>query len=313
MGKNVMRTSRYSKLLRVLGILAVVVAIAVGVAVLWQDYDRNHESERDAYSLPKALVNLSKSFTSSKETESGDGNETNSSKEESDSIFKMIIGNGEDESEPEEEAQAVPEAAGGITEKGLPANERDFGRTLFVGDYFAYNTPNYAFRDSEFAYVTGYDLNYVLNKKLMNLNGSNVTLSQYIISFDESIDEVYITLTAESISWMDATTFSKKFEAFIGEVQNTLPNKTVYVVSIIPLNEEMAAKHEYTVTNEKIDSINEYIKSIAVEKEFWFVDASGPLKDETGGLSESNTTNGIRLNDAGYAVWKECILTHRAK
>ena len=48
--------------------------------------------------------------------------------------------------------------------------------------------------------------------------------------------------------------------------QDVYPEAHIYVQPIFPINEEKAAKRGYSVTNEKIRQINEYIFSFAEEK-----------------------------------------------
>lgn len=295
----------YTKLLNTVGKIVIVLAIAGLVAIIWQSIDNSHNN--DEYSLPKAFIRIVNSFNKEEDEETGDG-AGNDTKEGSFLDFLSDFGNNEtvEDTPPE----IIP--VGGIPADKKAASESVLERSLFVGDYFVSNIQAYCFKDTSLAYVSGYDLNYVLNKKLCLMNDEYVTLPQYVLSFEENVDDIYIALTAESVSWMDETTFKKKFESFIDEIINNMPEKTVYVLSIPPIDEEMALKRDYTVTNEKIDSINDYILSISGAKEFWFLDINSKLKDDSGKLNSDFTTNGIRLNTSGYEIFKNYILTHRA-
>lgn len=305
MRKHITRFNTYPKIFNYLGYIIGVIVLSVIISLVWQKIETSTTS--DEYGLPKAFVKLVDSFKKDdvKEIEE----EEDTLDKDNNSIFDIFS---DTEKEPSKEVleEFVDDVPAGVPSVKQAALEDSFSNVLFVGDYFAYNIQNYCFKTSKFAYVSGYDLNYILNRKLLSLNEEHVTLTQYITGYDDAVDKIYITLSAESISWMDETTFKKKFLTFIDEVINNMPEKTVYVMSILPIKEELAVKKEYTVTNKKIDAINEYILSMSYSKGYWYLDVSEQLKDSNGELTVDYTTNGIRLNEYGYDIWKNYILTH---
>jgi lysophospholipase L1-like esterase len=111
---------------------------------------------------------------------------------------------------------------------------------------------------------------------------------------------------------MDVPTFVKKYIAFVDEIISGFPEAHIYVQPVLPINEEKAAKRGYTVTNERINQINEYILSLAEERSLWVLDMAESFKDKEGKLPEEYTTNGIRFEKDTYEIWSEYILTHKA-
>ncbi len=315
----IVRTKKYGKLVRLSIIFAVVAVFAGFIAYGWQQYEENkypEGTERD-YSLPNAFISFARLITEfmerGKEEQPSDTVQSEPEDEEDNII---IVGDSDNNSgigvSSEEEPE--PEIRGGIVEKSENEGYYAFSDSLFVGDYFVSQAENLRyFEYSEYASVTGLDMNTVLTKKaLKDEEGNLVTLADYVAGF-ENVRAIYIMFSAESISWMDCPTFVKKYTAFVDAVIAAHPEAHIYIQPIFPINEEKAAKRSYSVTNEKIDEINSYIYSIAEERNLWMLD----MKEVFTGKKETElpaelTTNGIRFEKEAYEIWAEYILTHKA-
>lgn len=313
---KVMHSSKHPKLIRLFIILGIVVFLSILVAFSWQKYDekKHPEGNETNYSLPNAFVDffeLIQNYIEEHSPKEEVRYVTETDENGNEKVVKIIVGQKDN---PGEEPEIVDEPIiiedhGGIAVNSSLQGDSEFSHTLFIGDYFAYNVQNYCFKNASYAYVTGYDLNYILNKKLIPFEGSYYSLPEYIGKFKD-IDRVYVTFSAESISWMDTSTFVLKFQSLLDSVNAIYDDVTIFVMPILPINEEMAAKREYTVTNEKINEINSFIKDLTLEREMWYLDMENLFRNETGGLSEEATTNGIRLTEESYTVWKEYIQNH---
>ena len=272
------------------------------------------------YSLPNAFINFAKlinDFMEQAAAKEEESSETNVSKPKDDGIDKIIIvGSSENESsetaventEPEE-----PEIRGGIVPQRDNAGTYSFQNTLFVGDYFLSQVHSLGYFDrSKFAYATDLDMNTMLTKKVLKLEDKYVTLVDYAKSFSgKDIEAVYITISAESVSWMDVPTFVKKYTAFVDEIISAFPKAHIYIQPILPINEEKTAKRGYSVTNDKINKINEYIYAYAEENSIWILDMTKSFADKNGVLPEEYTTNGIRFEKDTYKIWSSYVLTHK--
>lgn len=317
-----MRTRKYTKLVRFAVIAAAIVLVSCLFAYGWQKYEEEKypDGTNANYSLPNAFLNFAQlvtDFFSQDRKENGDLASLNSDEEESsgnDTVTEIIVGGnaGDQSEEGEPEAEAEPVIKGGVVPETEAAAESSFSTSVFVGDYFVYYADYMGCCDYALpVYATGYDLNSLLSKKVMRLEGEEVTLTDYIASI-KGAKAVYIMLSAESISWMDYPTFVKKYTAFLDGIISVQPDADIYIQSILPINTAEASKRGYSVTNEKIDQINEYLASISAEKEVWYLDAASAFKDDSSELLEEMTTNGIRLSDEAYNVWYEYLLKHKA-
>ncbi|MBR3963499.1 MAG: hypothetical protein IKK14_08255 [Oscillospiraceae bacterium] len=321
--KAVVRTKKYGKLIRISAIFAAIAISAGLIAYGWQQYEEEKypEGTEMDYSLPNAFIDFARlinDFITQNANPEETPSEVNASKperEEKDNI--IIVGSEEPETSgenPESSEPEEPEIRGGIVPQKDNAGFYSFKDTLFVGDYFLSQVHSLGYFDrSKFAYTTDLDMNTMLTKKVLKLNDEYVTLADYAESFkDKDIEAVYIIISAESVSWMDVPTFVKKYTAFVEEIVSSFPEAHVYVQPILPINEEKAAKRGYSVTNEKINRINEYIYSLAEERSFWILDMAKNFANENGTLPEEYTTNGIRFEKDTYEIWSNFVVTHKA-
>lgn len=318
--QSVVRTKKYGKLIRLSVIVAVIVIISGLAAYGWQNYEEEKypEGTEKDYSLPDAFINFARLvndfMTQDEEEEEPEIVEEPNDEEEEDNI--IIVGSDNSESEGAEllEEEEIPEVRGGIVPESESGGYYSFRDSVFVGDYFIAQAHELGyFEHSRFAYAngSGIDMNTLLTKEVLKYDNEVLTLSEYVGKM-KNIKAVYIIFSAESISWMDCPTFVKKYTAFIDEIIAAQPEAHIYVQPIMPINEEKSSKRGYSVTNEKINDINEYIYSIAEEKNLWILDTKDLFADENGILPETSTTNGIRLEKEIYEPWGEYLLTHKA-
>ena len=315
----IVRTKKYGKLLRISVILAAVAIFAGLVAYGWQQYEEKKypEGTEKDYSLPNAFIDfaslISDFINQNVEEEPKDlsGAENEEPNEEKDNII-VVGSNGEESSESSSQEPEEPEIRGGIVPEGESSSAFDFRTALFVGDYFICQAENLGFFDfSDYAYVTGIDMNTMLTKKALKTETESVTLSDYVAYLGD-YEAVYVSISAESISWMDVPTFVKKYTAFMDSIIAAQPQAHIYIHPVLPINEEKAEKRGYSVTNEKINAINEYIRAYAEENGIWILDMTEKFIEKDGELPADYTTNGIRFEKTAYEIWADYILKHKA-
>lgn len=75
----------------------------------------------------------------------------------------------------------------------------------------------------------------------------------------------------------------------------------IYVQSILPVREPSK------VDNNRISQANEIIKELAMEYECEYINLHNVFTDTNGEMKKELTTDGVHLNEHGYAVWLEQI------
>lgn len=318
----VVRTKKYTKLIRLLVVIALVIATAGFFAYGWQHYEETKypEGTEKDYSLPDAFLNFARLINDfiTQNADNKDNEPTNepdnSSRSNSEKEDHVIIVGDSSNSSSEQISleEVIPEVRGGIVERRENASYYSFSNSYFVGDYFVSQAKSLGyFEYSKYAYVEGLDMNTILTKKAVKTENGNVTLSEYLKTVEDA-KAFYIMFSAESISWMDFPTFVKKYTTFVDEIIKNHPDAHIYIQPILPINEEKTTKRGYSVTNSKIDQINEYLYSYAVDNNIWILDMADEFEDENGIMSAQYTTNGIRFDKEAYLIWDDYIVTHKA-
>ena len=89
------------------------------------------------------------------------------------------------------------------------------------------------------------------------------------------------------------------------------PEADIYIMGLTPLTEEKDAAG-YPFTMERVRSYNEALRSLAGEREHYYLDLVEALADESGFLPASDSTDGIHLTQEKYPKWAEYLRTHYA-
>ena len=107
--------------------------------------------------------------------------------------------------------------------------------------------------------------------------------------------------------------FKEYYTKLISNVKSVSPNTKIILQSILPISKNYE-KDNSGITNEKIDTANSWIHSIARENGVKYLNTASVLKDSMGQLSaEYDSGDGITLNPLGYQNIIEYIRTHGYK
>jgi len=91
------------------------------------------------------------------------------------------------------------------------------------------------------------------------------------------------------------------YDQILSQIKTRTPAVTVHVESLLPTRGGFA-KH-----NANVRKINEELQKLAAKHEYRYLDLHAQFIDEKGELRKELTGDGLHINDAGYAIWKEQI------
>ena len=121
--------------------------------------------------------------------------------------------------------------------------------------------------------------------------------------------KIYIMLGINELGWSKTKTFQDQYAKLIDRVREDHPEAKIVLQSIPPVSAKQEAKKTY-VNNARIAVYNEVIKTLAEEKECYFLDVAACLTGEDGFLPKDWNFDGIHLNPAGCRVWLGYLRTH---
>lgn len=230
-------------------------------------------------------------------------------------LYKAVPAAGKIETMAEIKAKALPEGAEEPEPLPCPLPETEavedtyFDSAVFLGDsrtegLFLYS----GLKTGHFYTAVGATVESVFSKKNFETeSGEKVPLLDAVAGQD--CDKIYIMLGINELGWSKTKTYHDQYAKLIDRVREDHPEAKIVLQSIPPVSAKQEAKKTY-VNNARISDYNEVIKTLAEEKECYFLDVAACLTDGKGLLPKDLNFDGIHLNPAGCKVWLNCLRTH---
>lgn len=230
-------------------------------------------------------------------------------------LCKAVPAAGKIETMAEIKAKALPEGAEEPEPLPCPLPETEavedtyFDSAVFLGDsrtegLFLYS----GLKTGHFYTAVGATVESVFSKKNFETeSGEKVPLLDAVAGQD--CDKIYIMLGINELGWSKTKTFHDQYAKLIDRVREDHPEAKIVLQSIPPVSAKQEAKKTY-VNNARISDYNAVIKTLAEEKECYFLDVAACLTDGKGLLPKDLNFDGIHLNPAGCKVWLNCLRTH---
>ncbi len=96
-------------------------------------------------------------------------------------------------------------------------------------------------------------------------------------------------------------------KSIIYQVKEGSPNTTIYVQSLLPINKDVC-KYKRMMNKEKqIEKLNKEILKFCKSENITFIDLYPHFLSEKRKMDAKYTSDGLHLNEAGYAVWTNQI------
>ncbi len=189
-----------------------------------------------------------------------------------------------------------------------------FADAVFVGDSLTLGFQTYSsgIVNTNYAAYTGAGPRNIIEGFVTNVSGEQVVAIDEILA--SSPKKVYLQLGMNVLSSMDDETFLLYYENLVEFLSEQLPSDTVfYLQAITPVTAQKSAD-EPDYSNERIKNLNENLAILAYNNNWHFLDLFTALCDESGNLNEDIVagSDGIHLNDLGYNMWREHLVTHTA-
>lgn len=212
-------------------------------------------------------------------------------------------------------AKALPEGAEEPEPLPCPLPETEavedtyFDGAVFLGDSRTEGLSLYSgLKTGHFYTAVGATVESVFSKKNFETeSGEKVPLLDAAAGQD--CDKIYIMLGINELGWSKAKTFHDQYAKLIDRVREDHPEAKIVLQSIPPVSAKQEAKKTY-VNNARISDYNEIIRTLAEEKQCYFLDVAACLTGEDGLLPKDLNFDGIHLNPAGCKIWLNYLRTH---
>lgn len=134
--------------------------------------------------------------------------------------------------------------------------------------------------------------------------------------FELSPRKVFINIGTNDLS--DSTipleTVMSNYDQIITQIEQKLPQVTIYMMAYYPINYDAAAEEMKPVlrirTNEKINKANELVAQLAAKHGQKYINVNTPLMDEQGRLKAEYTIEGMHIKPEGYRTIFEDVMAY---
>lgn len=229
-------------------------------------------------------------------------------------VYKAVPAAGRNQAEPEGKTKALrgeekPETLPSPLPETEEVEDTYFDGAVFLGDSRTEGLSLYSgLKTGHFYTAVGATVESVFSKKNFETDsGKKVPLLDAVA--EQDCDKVYIMLGINELGWSKTKTYHDQYAKLIDRVREDHPEAKIVLQSIPPVGAKQEAKKTY-VNNERIAAYNEVIKTLAEEKECYFLDVAACLTGGDGLLPKDLNFDGIHLNPAGCKVWLNYLRTH---
>ncbi|MEY8386020.1 GDSL-type esterase/lipase family protein [Oscillospiraceae bacterium 38-13] len=125
----------------------------------------------------------------------------------------------------------------------------------------------------------------------------------------EECDKIYVMLGLNELGWTKTKTYHDQYAKLVDRLREDHPEAKIILQSLPPVSAKQEAKKSY-VNNERIAAYNEVIRTLAEEKQCYFLDVAACLTNGEGLLPPDLNFDGIHLNPAGCKIWLKYLRTH---
>lgn len=149
-----------------------------------------------------------------------------------------------------------------------------------------------------------------------NIKNRGIT-SDVISGVEQRLDQVlrgkpkkiFLLIGINDISHkLSAEQIASEYERLVDKIISGSPETTLYLQSIMPINNDFKRYKNLFGTEDVIVKTNLLIEKIAIEKGVVFIDLTKFLSDDkTGKLKKEFTNDGLHLTGDGYKAWIEAI------
>ena len=216
-------------------------------------------------------------------------------------------GNGESgETSPEELTYRDPEDI-------VYVNVEDsyFSDALFLGDSRTVGMYEYGgLKDIATFYAsTGLNIYKLLEAEIVEVPDQKAKLSVEQALSENYFEKIYLMIGINEMGTGTVDSFMEKYREVVARLQELQPDAIIYLQGIMKVTTQRSEKGDY-ITNEGIEARNTEIAGLADNVRVYYLDVNPYICDETGGMEDSYTYDGVHLKAQYITIWKDYLKSH---
>ena len=217
-----------------------------------------------------------------------------------------ITGTGTEEGNEETEQQG---------EQDVPAEpvfvtveDEYFSDAVFIGDSRTVGMCEYGGLEeiSTFYASTGLTVYKIFDADIVSVPGQKKKITIEEALQENSFAKIYLMIGINEMGTGTVETFISKYREVVEHLQELQPEAVIYIQGIIKVTTERSEQGDY-INNEGIDARNRELEKLADNRSIFYLDVNPLICDETGGLVDSYTFDGVHLKAKYIQIWKDYL------
>lgn len=208
------------------------------------------------------------------------------------------------------------ETSGEIPAQNVPADfvaagDDYFSDALFLGDSRTVGLYEYGGLEdiATFYASTGLTVYKMFDAKIVSVPGQKKKISVEEALGQNSFRKIYLMIGINEMGTGTVETFAAKYAEAVDHLLTLQPDAIVYIQAIMKVTTERSGQGDY-ITNEGIDARNGAIAALADNERVFYLDVNPLLCDDTGGMREDYTFDGVHLKAQYIEIWKNYLEEH---
>lgn len=210
-------------------------------------------------------------------------------------------------SEPEQPSEAPAEEETG--EPVFVTVEDDyFSDAVFIGDSRTVGMYEYGELEdiSTFYASTGLTVYKIFDSAIVSVPGQKNKITVEEALQQNSFSKIYLMIGINEMGTGTVETFIEKYKEVVAHLQELQPDAILYIQGIMKVTTERSNQGDY-INNEGIEARNEELAKLADNRTIFYLDVNPLICDETGGMVEAYTFDGVHLKAQYVEIWKDYL------
>lgn len=183
-----------------------------------------------------------------------------------------------------------------------------FSDAVFIGDSRTVGMCEYGGLEdiSTFYASTGLTVYKIFDAAIVSVPGQKKKITVEEALQDNSFAKIYLMIGINEMGVGTVETFTEKYREVVEHLQELQPDAIIYIQGIIKVTTERSDQGDY-INNEGIEARNLELEKLADNRSIFYLDVNPLICDETGGLVDSYTFDGVHLKAKYIQIWKDYL------
>lgn len=218
------------------------------------------------------------------------------------------VGSGDVAAEGDASAEQQAEQAEPAEPVFVTVEDEYFSDAVFIGDSRTVGMCEYGGLEdiSTFYASTGLTVYKIFDAAIVEVPGQKRKITIEEALQENSFAKIYLMIGINEMGTGTVETFTAKYREVVEHLRELQPDAVIYIQGIIKVTTERSNQGDY-INNEGIEARNRELEKLADDRSIFYLDVNPLICDETGGLVDSYTFDGVHLKAKYIQIWKDYL------